>query len=422
MKKTTPLLSLALLGLVLPALAAPAPALPDRAPGQHPRPGIGDPRIRNLLYSDGQVYAITTNYYITTAIHFGRDETLLPRPIIGGDPLAWDIQIIGPNAISIKPIATSPDTNMIIYTDKRVYYFHLSVATEHSTTNAVYGVHFSYPMEEATRRRSHNAAIEAAKPDPDQSLIRRQQDILRNSIALNNIYTDYTMKGSKTIKPNTVFDDGRFTYLRFDPHHPVPAIYAKDTTGETLVNHHARQNYLIIQRLSNEFVLRLNRSKLRIIRNRPTGAVQINEPSVHTAIINQAPYSTRAANIGIGQILPRSLRMSPQEKIDAHTRALIETDVVKHLPPTPYEEILPEPTIVTPGTRMESLPTQNQQGPLRAILPAETTPARDNTQPLIDQFIRFTGAAPDIPCDGGEWINTPDPDHPGQTRFILQCP
>ena len=421
MKKTTPLLNLTFLGIILPALAAPPPPQPDRLPGQHPRPGIGDPRIRNLTYGAGQVYAITTNYYITTAIHFSQDEYLLPRPIIGGDPLAWDVHVIGPSAITVKPIAKSPDTNMIVHTDKRVYYFHLSIASEHSTTKAVYGVHFSYPMEEAMRQRVQKETAEASKRDPNTALIRRQQDILRNSIALNNIYTGYTMKGSKTIKPNTVFDDGRFTYLRFDAHRPVPSIYAKDPTGESLVNHHVRQNYLIVQRLANEFILRLNRSKLHIKRNQPTGTLRSNEPSVYTPIIEQKPYSIAAQTTGIGMILPRPAIRSRQQKIDDHTRSVIETNAVKRLPPTPYEEGLPERTIVTPDTQMESIKIQTQQSPVSDITPSQRT-TTDSSEPLTDAFIRFTGAAPDMPCPGGEWINTPNPDQPGQTQFVLKCP
>jgi len=422
MKKTTPLLHLVLLGLVLPALAAPAATPPERVPGQHPRPGIGDPRIRNLTYMEGAVYTITTHYFIATAIYFGADETLLPLPVIGGDPLAWDIHFIGPNAISIKPIARSPDTNMIVHTDKRLYYFHLTVAPAHSMTEAVYGVHFTYPLEQIAHDRARQQAIERAKPDPNQSLIRRQQEILRNSIALNNIYTGYTLRGNKAIKPNTVFDDGRFTYLRFDPHTPIPAIYAKDSTGEILINHHARQNYLIVQRLSNVFILRFNRAKLKITRNRPVGSIRNNEPVPHTPIVEQSPYTAPPATTGIGQIIPRPAMSRQQQEMEAHTRTMIETDVVKHLPPTPYVSGPPEPEIVTPASRLQARRENLQQDPLADMMPSDRTPARHDTPPLTDAFIRFTGAAPDMPCPGGKWIDTPDPDQPGQSRFVLQCP
>ena len=385
-------------------------AASDRIPGQHPRPGIGDPRIRTIIYQSNQVFEITTNFYVSTTIHFAKDEALLPRPIIGGDPLAWDIQVIAPNAIAVKPIAENPGTNMTIHTDKRVYYFLLDVADKQTITNAVYGVHFRYPLEEQARARLNQGRHGYSATPPDsgaRAVIARQNELLRNSVALANIYTGYRIKGSRNAKPETIFDDGRFTYFRFPPGMIIPAIYAKDPDGEKLVNHHNQHNYVIVQRLAQRFTLRAGRSKTNVIRNKPPRHTASYEPSPARPVRQQQPrqhYQRQTAirpNIGM------------THDAHAHTDMLLQTPAIQNLPATPFEELVPV------YNNPQTIP---RSGPIDTVFPGyESQPTTPNTL-ATDAFIKFRGAAPDIPCENGEWRSRPDPQNPSQQQYVLHCP
>ena len=55
-----------------------------------------------------------------------------------------------------------------------------------------------------------------------------------------------------------VFDDGRFTYLKFkDVNSELPAIFLVSTNGEEgLVNYRVNYGYVIIERVAARFTLR----------------------------------------------------------------------------------------------------------------------------------------------------------------------
>ena len=405
---------------------SPAPA--HRRHGHVPRRQHGiDPRIRTLTYSPGRVYDITTNYYVATIINFAEDETLLPRPIVGGDPRAWDIQIIAHNKISLKPIAESPSTNMTLFTDRREYYFHIDVANEHSTDQlALYAVYFDYPLEDQARQALRHPQYQApghtttpyrphsqpAAPHPSQSIIARQNELLRQSVALSNIYTGYRIKGSRNAKPETVFDDGRFTYFRFPPNMTVPAIYARDPEGEKLVNHHSRHNFMIVQRLADAFILRVGRSKTTVTRTRPiidtpVAPARPGDPVRHQTAPPPAAPAAPPAPPRARAIVPR---IGMTHDAIRHTDTLLTTPAIQALPPTPFDEITPI---------LDSVPTAPEPAlpwPTPPTAPASNSPA------LQDAYIRFTGAAPDIPCEGGEWQPQPDPEQPSRQQFVLHCP
>ena len=381
-----------------------------RIPGQHPRPGIGDPRIRTITYQSNQVFAITTNFYVSTTIHFDKNESLLPIPIIGGDPLAWDIQVIAPNAIAIKPIAENPGTNMTIHTNKRVYYFHLDVASKHTVTNAVYGVHFRYPFEEQARARLNapqSPFTASSQNSGARAVIARQNELLRNSVALANIYTDYRIKGARNGKPETIFDDGHFTYFRFPPGIVIPAIYAKDPEGEKLVNHHNQHNYIIVQRLAHRFILRAGRSKTTVYRNKPPRYTASFDPSPAYSVREQQPRQrvTRRR-----QIQPK---IGMTHDAYSHSDYLLQTPAIQNLPTTPYEELVP----IHRNKQGNEL-----SGPIQHILPGYKAQPMQDKALATDAFIKFRGTAPEIPCEDGEWHSRTNPQNPSQQQYVLHCP
>ena len=57
--------------------------------------------------------------------------------------------------------------------------------------------------------------------------------------------------------PTLVFDDGRFTYLRFPGNREIPAVFhVLGDGGETLVNARMEDDLLVVDRVSRRLMLR----------------------------------------------------------------------------------------------------------------------------------------------------------------------
>ena len=74
---------------------------------------------------------------------------------------------------------------------------------------------------------------------------------------LNTQYTLAEGAGSADIVPTMVYDDGRFTYLRFPGNREVPAVFHVLGDGsETLVNARMEDDALVVDRVSRRLMLR----------------------------------------------------------------------------------------------------------------------------------------------------------------------
>ena len=76
---------------------------------------------------------------------------------------------------------------------------------------------------------------------------------------------NYWGKGDKDLAPTEVFDDGRFTYLRYDNARSLPAVFKVNTDGsEAAVNSHVEGDTLVIHETSKDFVLRQGKAVLGV--------------------------------------------------------------------------------------------------------------------------------------------------------------
>ena len=69
----------------------------------------------------------------------------------------------------------------------------------------------------------------------------------------------YSMTGlAKHIEPELVLDDGEFTYFKFPKiNSELPAIfYINPDHEETLVNHRSVGEYVVVERVADQFILR----------------------------------------------------------------------------------------------------------------------------------------------------------------------
>jgi len=209
------MLSAALIAAALPAVAETTP-----------RAGAHDKRVRVAAWTEGQVYRVVTNLTRVTSIEFGEGETI--RSIIAGDTAGFQFDgVPGGRAFAIKPVASGVTTNITVYTNRRSYYFHVVEARE----TPHYVIQFRYAESNSPAAR----AVAAGAPN-----------------------SDYAVSGKAAFAPVAVWDDGTFTWFRFAPNVPIPAIFRWTEGHERTVNAVAQGDGVIrVSGVHRQWVLRL---------------------------------------------------------------------------------------------------------------------------------------------------------------------
>lgn len=214
-----------------------------------------DPRIKRVIYAQDDVVELKTHFFRYTMIEFAEHESYVTHYI--GDPEAWDFNPVN-HRIFLKPIMDTPDSNMTIITDKRVYFFKLFGQTKDERVakgdTETFALRFQYPQEKTLALERKAEAI---------AQLENQTIIPGHTIDPELLNHDYGYKGDDALKPVQVFDDGVFTYFQFAQHQTVPAIFFVDNVvggknREQLVNFHHRGNYLVVERVGVQFALRVD--------------------------------------------------------------------------------------------------------------------------------------------------------------------
>lgn len=197
-----------------------------------PKPGPGDPRNRIVQYDPTQVVEIHGVLGYQMVIEFAPDERV--ENVAIGDSLGWQVTPNrAANLLFVKPMSQVPVTNMTVVTNSREYAFELSVA-KRGKDPIIYTVHFDYP-------KTAKAADAALAPEPPPQIVN----------------SSYSFEGSSKVLPARIFDDGHATYFEFHQSADYPAIFVIDTErGESVVNSHIRDGYVVVDRIEHEFLLR----------------------------------------------------------------------------------------------------------------------------------------------------------------------
>ncbi|WP_455289957.1 TrbG/VirB9 family P-type conjugative transfer protein [Cupriavidus necator] len=233
----------ALLGAVsLPALAL-----------QVPRPCGPDAHVQCGTYDPGEVYLVASVPGQATLIQFEPGETVdEPGSAVGlGDASAWKVGA-GGNWLLLKPRAQEPGTNMLVVTNRRRYAFRLAPAT--AARPATWSLSFDYPD---TRARATNEAQRKAQRARDAMAGQPVQAGTRNDA--------FRMRGDTVLAPTAMWDDGRFTYLRYASTRDRPVVFRIQPDGsEAMTNGHTEGDTLVLHETAREFVLRLGQAVLGI--------------------------------------------------------------------------------------------------------------------------------------------------------------
>jgi type IV secretion system protein VirB9 len=243
-----------ILSAILAAVAAPA-ALAQTA---DPVPLPTDQRVVEFVYSQEAIYTILTLPGMHTHIKLGEGEGVVMTPRLG-DTIQWRVDG-GPRDIFIKPIRENLVTSMTLVTNKRTYQFDLRSGAKGGRRYQM--VSFQYPDDEAQVRLQEQHAKEVVAAEArrlDSQLVSPPTDPTQQNF-------NYVIEGDAAWKPVTVFDDGKFTYFRLQSKaQELPAFFLLDKDGKaSLVQYTVRDDFVVIQRVAERFLLRLGKNDVRV--------------------------------------------------------------------------------------------------------------------------------------------------------------
>jgi type IV secretion system protein VirB9 len=214
-----------------------------------PARGLVDPRVRVVAYDPEQV--IKLHGFVGYQIHFQFAEGETFVNLAAGDNKALDVGYEA-NHLVLKPLAEKVATNITVLTNRRVYQFDYSASAarpDPARQDVIYSLRFIYPQDEARK-----AAEELEQQRTNLKLASADQDSHR---ARNS---NYWGCGAAAIRPETAYDDGVQTRLKFAAHSEFPTLYVKnDDDSESLVNFTVDHDEVVIHRVARSFVLRRGR-------------------------------------------------------------------------------------------------------------------------------------------------------------------
>jgi type IV secretion system protein VirB9 len=228
-----------------------------------------DPRLREVTYDPHAVVTVPVQRGVVTLIALDADEAITEVAAgMGGDcnkpESAWCVAAQpGGRHLFVKPKSTAGAANTLaVITDRRTHSFRLVVLADADGKPPVYRLIVRAPARVATAAAVPGLTLPALPLLPPLPPRPTQQDLIAERLQAqprveNAAYSLAEGAGAQDIVPTLVFDDGRFTYLRFPGNREVPAVFHVLGDGsETLVNARMEDDLLVVDRVSRRLMLR----------------------------------------------------------------------------------------------------------------------------------------------------------------------
>jgi type IV secretion system protein VirB9 len=226
-----------------------------------------DPRLREVWYDPQSVVTVFVKRGVVTDIVLDANEAITDVASgLGADcakpDSSWCVAAQpGGRHLFVKPKSTAGAANNIaVVTDKRTHSFRFVVLADRDARQPVYRLSVKAatpaPIMSPTPL-APVAALAIAEPSPPSPAEFVKERLTAAPQPVNSSYSIAEGKGSEDIVPTLVFDDGRFTYLRFPNNREVPAIFHVLPDGsETVVNARMEGDLLVADRVSRRLMLR----------------------------------------------------------------------------------------------------------------------------------------------------------------------
>jgi type IV secretion system protein VirB9 len=259
-RPATGLVALAACTVMLAVAAGPASA-----------DALTDRRIRVREYGADVVYRLRGYVGYQIDLEFEPGESFVGLGAGDLDSITFAAQ---ENHLFLKPRAAGIETNLTVLTNRRTYHFdYVAGAARPDPTLAdmTYALRFSYPQR---------PAASTAGDGIESTLARAAAGRVHN--------LDYGYCGSDQLKPQSAWDDGVQTHLRFGSRQELPAVFVRNDDGsESLVNFTIEADEMIVHRVARRFSVRRGRLRGCIVNESFTGAGQRLESGTVTPAVER---------------------------------------------------------------------------------------------------------------------------------------
>lgn len=251
-----------------PAALMAATTLAGLAAGAAPA-AAPDPRLRDLAYDANAVVTVPVKRGIVTLVVLDADEAIVEVAAGRGSDcskpdMPWCVAAQpGGRTLFVKPKSSANQSNnLTVVTDRRTHAFRFDLLADEDPRPATYRLRISVPQKAPSplkpAPRSALPLIELpplpAPPSPQQLVAERLQT---KPAVLNTQYSIAEGANSQDIAPTLIFDDGRFTYLRFPGNRDLPAVFNVLADGsEALANARMEDDLMVVDRVGRRLMLR----------------------------------------------------------------------------------------------------------------------------------------------------------------------
>jgi type IV secretion system protein VirB9 len=236
---------LVVLVLIGPMLSFP----PARAGGEASLPA-SDARMVVFRYDANATFTILTLPGVPTDIQLAPDEKITGLAL--GDTLQWMVEEL-PGHLFIKPLKVDLFTAGTLVTDRRVYQLVFK-------STSIQG-HWVQKVSWINVDTSAGKEASEATSGPSIAV----EGLSAEALDPARLNFGYDIEGEGDFRPVTVFDDGRFTWIKERSPQALPALFMVDDGAAVLVNYIIKGEYFVVQRLMHEVLLKLGNAEVRVI-------------------------------------------------------------------------------------------------------------------------------------------------------------
>jgi type IV secretion system protein VirB9 len=226
---------------------------------EDPTPGHADARMRVIPYSADQVFHLSTAVGATLVVGFAEDETVTQVAVtdskdLKASPAKNFLFFKSAAALSLQPVivlTTNPGGQL------RRYVFEVTTVDAKSLAadapGVYYSVQFTYPQDEAEKRRetalaNARKAAAAAEARAARAQLALAHETLeqqaRNPFSGPRNWR-YVAQGDRSLLPLEVFDNGFSTVFRFPGNVRVPSLFVINPDGKEATANYAVKGDLV---------------------------------------------------------------------------------------------------------------------------------------------------------------------------------
>lgn len=231
-----------------------------------------DYRIKSVVFNPTDTVEVNCVIGLSLTINVAPGERYVTHTF--GDPGGWRLSQ-NANHIMVWPTNANSDTNLTLFTDRRVYYILLHFIGSRGGDGSQLGNTPATFIKTPWSMRSATLALNYTYPDDDRksALVKtnaqRVQEALANasSAGLSNLsYSRSDEAGTEDIRPVNVWDNFRFTYFKFEPNAELPTItYINSAGKEAVPNVHIEgpnHNIIVAENVARQWRIR---SKAKVV-------------------------------------------------------------------------------------------------------------------------------------------------------------